>query len=99
MKLLREYVRDLLDAHHAEGNPWEQVFQAIKANRLHGAPDPDINIDFLADVMNKELDYDFDRHAFVPTQYSTFEDCYNDILKKKSPPNEIYSAASKNFEK
>lgn len=32
-------------------------------------------------------------------EYSTFEDCYNDILKKKSPPNEIYSAASKNFEK
>ena len=73
---LKESVRDMLDDHHAEGNPWEQVFQAIKANRLYGAPEPDINIDFLADVMNKELDYDFDRHAFVPTQYSTFEDWF-----------------------
>lgn len=76
MNLLREYIRGLLDAQHAKKNPWEKVFQAIKANRLYGEPEPDINIDFLADVMNKELNYDFDREAFIPTKYDKFEDWF-----------------------
>ena len=76
MKLLREYIRALLDQDHAQGDPWEQIFQQIRDNRLHGAPLPDINYDALADAMNKDLGYDVDREAFSPTSYATFEDWF-----------------------
>ncbi len=76
MKLLREYIRALLDQDHAQGDPWEQIFQQIRDNRLHGAQLPDINYDALADAMNKDLGYDVDREAFSPTSYATFEDWF-----------------------
>ena len=32
-------------------------------------------------------------------EFGSFEDCYNEILKKKSPPNDMFKAAANNFEK
>jgi len=76
MNLLREYIRNVLDSKHADGNVWEQIFQQIRSNKLHGAPMPDIDINELADVMNGALGYDIHRDAFHPTEYVTFEDWF-----------------------
>lgn len=82
MRLLREYVRTLLDQEHASGNPWEVIFQKIRANRLHGKDLPDIDYDALSDAMNDDLGYDVDKSAFVPTTYNNFEDWF---LRDLSP--------------
>ena len=32
-------------------------------------------------------------------EFETFADCFNEVLKKKSAPNDMFKAASNNFEK
>ena len=82
MNLLREFIRAMLDQKHAEGNPWEVMFQRIRAHKMTGAPMPSVDIDDLASAMNKDLGYDVDRQAFVPVKYKTFDDWF---LRKLSP--------------
>ena len=41
-------------------------------------------------------DDNVDKHK---KEYGSFEDCYNDIIKKKSPPNDLFKAAATNYEK
>ena len=74
MRLLREYVRTLLDQEHASGNPWEVIFQKIRDNRLYDQDLPAIDYNILSDAMNDDLGYDVDKSAFVPSAYNDFED-------------------------
>ena len=82
MNLLREYIRALLDKEHADGNRWEKIFQQIRDAKMHGTPMPDIDIDNLATVMNKDAGYDVERTAFTPTRYATFDEWF---LRKLTP--------------
>ena len=76
MSLLRETIRAMLDKKHAAGNPWEVIFQKIRAHKMTGSPMPNVNIDDLATIMNDDLGYDVDREAFVPTTYETFDNWF-----------------------
>tara|TARA_B100000674_G_C37891714_1_gene939319 strand:+ start:867 stop:1631 length:765 start_codon:yes stop_codon:yes gene_type:complete len=82
MNLLREYIRALLDKEHADGDPWEEIFQQIRAHKIHGKPMPSIDIDSLASAMNSDMGYDVDRAAFTPTKYSDFDEWF---LRKLTP--------------
>ncbi len=82
MKILREFVRALLDLEHADGNPWEQIFQQIRAHKMQGAPMPDIEVDDLATAMNKHMGYDVERTAFMPVKYTDFDEWF---LRRLTP--------------
>ena len=81
-RLLREYIRALLDKEHADGNRWEKIFQQIRAHKIHGKQMPNIDIDSLASAMNNDMGYDVDRAAFTPTEYSNFDEWF---LRKLTP--------------
>ncbi len=69
-------VRAEHDAYRAETYPEENIFQKIRAHKMHGAPMPNIDIDSLASAMNKSQCYDVDRQAFTPTVYREFDDWF-----------------------
>ena len=76
MNETREIIRTILDRQHADGNPWEVIFQKIRDHKMTGSPMPNVNIDDLATMMNSDLGYDVDREAFAPTTYETFDDWF-----------------------
>ncbi|CAJ1353883.1 unnamed protein product, partial [Effrenium voratum] len=68
--------RAQMDAQHAKVTWYEQLFQETRSARLRGVPEPDVDWNLMADRINKRFKYKPGRGAFIPTQYTSYEDWF-----------------------
>ena len=93
MKHLRQYIRELILCE--DRTPYDElIFRDIRNAKLFDEEMPDIDINFLADIVNLKNDYITSRDVFTPTEYNTFEDWF---LRQLTP--ETYQQCIENAKK